>query len=135
MTCETCGSEMWDNREKVRGGWKGPLYKCKDKACGTVVWPPKDAAAVKRVTAQVAGDKWTWMKLGKLYERALLTAEMRVLASAERLGIKASVSDVLQATATIFIEAARNGVEEPKKALPPKPEPVAEPEEDEDIGF
>lgn len=135
MDCPKCGSECWDNRQKVAGGWKGPIWKCRDRDCGWLQWPPKDAQAKKAATAGPrAGPKWTWHHLAKTYERCLLTAELRVLASAERLGVKATVGDILQATATIFIEAARNGVEEPKVKLPPKPpepEPMPVPDEDE----
>lgn len=136
MQCPKCGNEMWDNRETKKNP-KAPDYKCKDRTCDGVVWPPKgQKVAPKAPQAQgtASTPKWTWVGLGKTYERALLTAEMRVLACAERLGTKATVADVLQATATVFIEIARNGVAEPKAKLPPKPAPDAEEPEDEDYG-
>lgn len=136
MTCETCGGECWDNRKKVADGWKGPLWKCKDKNCAWVQWPPKDAQAKKAATASPkTGPRWTWLALGKTYERSLLLAEMRVTACADRLGIKATISDVLQATATIMIEACRSGVSEPVVKLPPKPEPKPEPEEENEPAY
>lgn len=127
MNCPVCDGPVWDNRETKKNP-KAPDYRCKDKSCEGVIWPPKDK---KPAAAQgpKAGPKWTWLALGKTYERSLLLAEMRVLASAERLGTKATVSDVLQATATLFIEACRSGVSEPVVKLPPKPkEPEPEPE-------
>jgi hypothetical protein len=41
--CPKCGGEMWDNRENKRNP-KAPDFKCKDKSCDGVIWPPRDAA-------------------------------------------------------------------------------------------
>src|ERR1041385_7141678 len=127
MNCPVCEGPMYDNRETKRNP-KQPDYKCKDKNCGKAIWlTPKGGNAPQGSQAPKPGlPKWTWNTLAKTYERALLTAEMRVLACAERLGVKATVADVLQASATVFIEAARNGVAEPVAKLPPKP-PEPEP--------
>jgi hypothetical protein len=38
--CPKCGGEMWDNREKKTNP-KAPDFKCKDKDCDGVIWPPK----------------------------------------------------------------------------------------------
>ena len=35
---------MWDNREGKRNP-KAPDFKCKDAACGGVIWPPRGATA------------------------------------------------------------------------------------------
>ena len=43
--CPKCQGEMWDNRVGKRNP-KAPDFKCKDKACDGVVWPPRDAARV-----------------------------------------------------------------------------------------
>jgi hypothetical protein len=43
-TCPKCSGEMWDNRPSKRNP-KAPDFKCKDKACDGVVWPPRDANA------------------------------------------------------------------------------------------
>jgi hypothetical protein len=43
-TCPTCGGAMWDNRASKRNP-RAPDFKCKDKACGGVIWPPRDAVA------------------------------------------------------------------------------------------
>src|SRR5690242_7003691 len=132
MQCPKCSSDCWDNREKVAGGWKGPLWKCKDKDCAWVKWPEKGKAASPAAVGK-SGPKWTWNTIAKTYERALLVAEMRVAASADRLGVKATLENVLQATSTVFIEAARSGVAEPQVKLPPPPEP--DPDEDADSDF
>jgi len=31
--CPACGSDLWDNREKRAGGWRGPAWKCKGRDC------------------------------------------------------------------------------------------------------
>ena len=42
--CPKCGGAMWDNRESKRNP-RAPDFKCRDKACDGVIWPPKGAAA------------------------------------------------------------------------------------------
>lgn len=41
-SCPTCGGAMWDNRERKTNP-KAPDYKCKDKQCDGVIWPPREA--------------------------------------------------------------------------------------------
>jgi single-strand DNA-binding protein len=43
-SCPKCAGPMWDNRVGKRNP-KAPDFKCKDKACDGVVWPPRDGAA------------------------------------------------------------------------------------------
>ena len=45
-SCPTCGGAMWDNRVGKKNP-KAPDFKCKDKACDGVVWPPRDNGAKK----------------------------------------------------------------------------------------
>ena len=40
--CPKCGGEMWDNRESKRNP-KAPDFKCKDRGCDGVIWPPRTA--------------------------------------------------------------------------------------------
>lgn len=44
-SCPQCGGGMWDNTRERDGGPKknprAPDYKCRDKECGGVIWPPK----------------------------------------------------------------------------------------------
>ncbi|MGN6206015.1 hypothetical protein [Humibacter sp.] len=42
--CPKCQGPMWDNRETKKNP-KAPDYKCRDKACDGVIWPPKGNAA------------------------------------------------------------------------------------------
>jgi hypothetical protein len=39
--CPVCGGAMWDNRD-TKTNPKAPDFKCKDKTCDGVIWPPKD---------------------------------------------------------------------------------------------
>jgi hypothetical protein len=60
--CPKCGGAMWDNREGKRNP-KAPDFKCKDKSCDGVVWPPRatgvaataPAATAPRPAATAAG--------------------------------------------------------------------------------
>ncbi|MEP6689708.1 MAG: hypothetical protein ABJD07_01060 [Gemmatimonadaceae bacterium] len=42
--CPKCQGSMWDNREGKRNP-KAPDFKCKDKSCDGIIWPPRGAAA------------------------------------------------------------------------------------------
>ena len=42
--CPKCGGEMWDNREGKRNP-KAPDFKCKDRGCDGVIWPPRGTVA------------------------------------------------------------------------------------------
>lgn len=45
VRCPNCGGQMWDNRPKKATGEFNPAapdFKCRDKSCGGVIWPPKD---------------------------------------------------------------------------------------------
>ena len=41
--CPRCEGAMWDNRVGKRNP-KAPDFKCKDKGCDGVIWPPRTAA-------------------------------------------------------------------------------------------
>lgn len=40
MMCPKCNGKMWDNRKDKKNP-KAPDFKCRDKACDGVIWPPK----------------------------------------------------------------------------------------------
>src|SRR6185503_9522643 len=42
-SCPKCGGRMWDNRLSKRNP-KAPDYKCRNRSCDGVIWPPKPAA-------------------------------------------------------------------------------------------
>jgi len=45
---------MWDNREGKRNP-KAPDFKCKDRGCGGVIWPPRDGVRVASAAGAAAG--------------------------------------------------------------------------------
>ena len=52
--CPVCNGPMWDNRVKKLNP-KAPDYKCKNKDCDGVIWPPKPKKVDKTpVGAQIA---------------------------------------------------------------------------------
>jgi hypothetical protein len=44
--CPRCGGPMWDNRASKRNA-KAPDFRCRDRACGGVIWPSKHGAAFR----------------------------------------------------------------------------------------
>ncbi len=124
MECGACGSEnLYDNREKVAGGWRGPLWKCKD--CDWVKWPPKNqrsgGGGQQRQGGGQRGNGGGTPKnsrpLGPLYYDCLKVAK----ACVEKQLKTATPADIIAATATLFIAATRDGT--PLDAPKPKPEP------------
>ena len=123
--CPSCGGNIYDNRQKVADGWKGPLFKCKDQECGWKKWAPKgqQQKGGPKGNGFSAGPKWTWEKLSGMYAKSLAIADKHV----KNLVPNALPADVIAATATLFIAATRDGIKPP----PPKePEPVPVEEED-----
>jgi hypothetical protein len=55
-SCPKCGGEMWDNRENKRNP-RAPDFKCKDRNCEGVIWPPRDAKATAPAAAAPAAAK------------------------------------------------------------------------------
>ncbi|MDQ6829814.1 MAG: hypothetical protein M3081_13215, partial [Gemmatimonadota bacterium] len=43
-SCPKCQGQMWDNREGKRNP-KAPDFKCKDKSCDGVIWPPRGSVS------------------------------------------------------------------------------------------
>jgi hypothetical protein len=44
QSCPKCGGRMWDNRLTKRNP-KAPDFKCRDRSCDGVIWPPKGEKA------------------------------------------------------------------------------------------
>lgn len=40
VACPKCGGKMWDNRLSKRNP-KAPDFKCRDRSCDGVIWPPR----------------------------------------------------------------------------------------------
>ena len=52
--CPICAGPMWDNRPRKAAGTmnaKAPDFKCRDKSCEGVIWPPRSGGARTRVQA------------------------------------------------------------------------------------
>jgi hypothetical protein len=49
VSCPKCGGRMWDNRLSKRNP-KAPDFKCRDRSCDGVVWPPRDGKAKSPAT-------------------------------------------------------------------------------------
>jgi hypothetical protein len=52
--CPKCEGAMWDNRVGKRNP-KAPDFKCKDRECDGVIWPPRDSKAVAATPTPAAG--------------------------------------------------------------------------------
>ena len=55
-TCPKCQGPMWDNRAGKRNP-KAPDFKCKDRECDGVVWPPRDARPASPAATAPAGSR------------------------------------------------------------------------------
>lgn len=44
VSCPKCGGRMWDNRLTKRNP-RAPDYKCQNRSCDGVIWPPKAVAS------------------------------------------------------------------------------------------
>ena len=44
VSCPKCGGRMWDNRLTKRNP-RAPDYKCQNRSCDGVIWPPKPGAS------------------------------------------------------------------------------------------
>lgn len=54
-SCPKCGSNMFDNRETKQNP-KAPDFKCKDRSCDGVIWPPRKQAPKKAPPAMRTYD-------------------------------------------------------------------------------
>jgi len=55
-SCPKCGGRMWDNRLTKRNP-RAPDFKCRDRSCDGVIWPPKPAAEKPQVTGDSMESK------------------------------------------------------------------------------
>lgn len=68
--CPKCGGEMWDNRESKRNP-RAPDFKCRDKGCEGVIWPPRDPDAPPPAPAGTADDPACPICGGKMWDDRL----------------------------------------------------------------
>jgi hypothetical protein len=50
QSCPKCGGRVWDNRLTKRNP-KAPDFKCRDRSCDGVIWPPKGEKAAEPTRA------------------------------------------------------------------------------------
>lgn len=55
-SCPKCGGRMWDNRLSKRNP-KAPDFKCRDKSCDGVVWPPDGNRNGRKPAAKKASSR------------------------------------------------------------------------------
>ena len=128
MICPKCQvSEVYENDAKVAQGWRGPIRKCKDPACGWIQWPPKPKVQTPGPAPKIErGPKWTWASLQSTYSKCLLIAEKQVIESSKRTKVGFTTADLLSSTACLFIAASRDGVAAQVHVPPPEPEMAAD---------
>lgn len=56
QSCPKCGGRMWDNRLTKRNP-KAPDYKCRDRSCDGVIWPPKGEKGEPANASPAKADK------------------------------------------------------------------------------
>jgi len=56
QSCPKCGGRMWDNRLTKRNP-KAPDYKCRDRSCDGVIWPPKPGKAEKAEAVKALSEE------------------------------------------------------------------------------
>ena len=66
-SCPKCGGRMWDNRLSKRNP-KAPDYKCRNRSCDGVIWPPKPASAAANGRSSGTEKKKTGNDIGPLGE-------------------------------------------------------------------
>jgi Rad52/22 family double-strand break repair protein len=55
-SCPKCGGRMWDNRATKRNP-RAPDFKCRDRSCDGVIWPPRPAAVSTRSAPKGNGSE------------------------------------------------------------------------------
>src|SRR5688572_592472 len=55
-TCPKCGGRVWDNRATKRNP-RAPDYKCRDRSCDGVIWPPRAGTGTSQPTARSNGSE------------------------------------------------------------------------------
>lgn len=87
---------MWDNRGKKTNP-KAPDFKCRDRGCDGVIWPPKKTAP--NGPALVSPTK----SISQVYTESLSFVLKTVVPAIANAGISVGDQTVAAITATIFI--------------------------------
>lgn len=105
---------MWDNRENKKNP-RAPDYKCRDKSCEGVIWPPKNGAQKSNAPAKplARAGRWSWESLETQYGKCLDIAERQLKGLLTRhKGLVIDTTAVLSCAATLFIAIGRDGLQE-----------------------
>lgn len=137
MDCPKCQGECWDNRAKKRSGdFKptAPDWACRDKGCGWASFPEKKGAKVGNSggarPAASQGAKWaSYEALSVAYGKAVDIGYKHAARVAKAASLPLTLDGVLSASACVFIEASKGGVQAEPTRLP---EALREPEGDGD---
>jgi hypothetical protein len=65
VSCPKCGGPLWDNRETKKNP-KAPDFKCRDKTCDGVIWPPKPGQRPPVALAAKSNEKQAYSIGGPL---------------------------------------------------------------------
>jgi hypothetical protein len=98
--CPKCGGAMWDNRASKTKTTQ-PDYKCKDKACDGVIWPPKDAPAPEQ-TRQLARQSEGVLAQVTMDPRLLMAAKAIQLMSGKNEDGTPKISDEMAIAAALY---------------------------------
>ncbi len=55
-SCPKCGGRMWDNRASKRNP-RAPDFKCRDRSCDGVIWPPRPGVGASATTPRSNGSE------------------------------------------------------------------------------
>jgi hypothetical protein len=116
--CPKCGGRTWDNRDTKKNP-KAPDYKCRDRGCDGVVWPPKGQAAAPQKQAFSAGPRipqmdeegpaampskldWLFALYGVCLSEAIQQAK-----KLDEADVGSTPETVASMTHTLFIQAAK----------------------------
>lgn len=120
VSCPKCGGRTWDNRETKRNP-KMPDYKCRDRNCDGVIWPPRNAKPQPTQYAQVdrgslpnddgpsayAEPPAPTVKSTQMYLDAMKFVVEKVVPVWEAGNIPYTAADINAATATVMIDHQR----------------------------
>lgn len=118
VSCPKCGGRTWDNRATKRNP-KMPDYKCRNRTCDGVIWPPRTQKAAPITKGYVqhdrgalpndepAADAAQGNPSTKLYLAAMKFVVNTVVPVWEAGQIPYTAADVNAATATVMIDHQR----------------------------
>jgi hypothetical protein len=124
---------MWNNIATKKNP-KQPDYRCKDKNCDGVIWPPKNGAPAPTASngshstttptpAMNVSNSVAKRPLGPVYNECLDFANKACM---HYFGKDVAASDVIAAAATLFIQSVKDNA--PVRITLPAPVPAPQPD-------